>query len=680
MNRIRYVFRQSVIILAVILLSGITPAPIAFAEGEAPTGTDATAMPAEAGTGPTGSDSVTYHFNESTGLWENDYYTYNPSTKETVPKVPLEYTYNPDTGLWDTTMWVFSAAQQAYQQAIVSLASPPAGAITHGGPVEEPVVPVENIAVPEQLSSDVSQTGSPEGFGAEEVVSPLPQTNLENTTSATLTNNILSAATSGNSGAISNDDVGGVGTGDAAAIANIVNLLQSQTSFADSGLTTFTTNIQGDVTGDFLIDPASLLQPAGSGSNDLANTTITNQTNGTILNNIDLTATSGNALAEDNDDVGSVTSGNANAVADVINMINSVVAANQSFLGVINIYGDYTGNILMPVDSLNALLASTGTVTDGGSNTSSTVDNDFSANVANNINLTAASGDATATNNDDVGSITSGNGMTNLTILNLTGRQVIAANSLLVFVNVLGTWVGLIMDAPAGTTSAALGGGITGNTTLAGSSNISNAENYNITNNINLAAASGDATAANNDDVGSVTSGDATASANIANLINSSFSLSNWFGILFINVFGAWHGNFGVMKPPVVAPITSGVSGPASGAANPLQNIKVFAFVPKTAASTGAGDNTGTGPFAISAVALEGSDSTYSNDTEHNSGKVLAASTIDSGNKPNAAAQALASGMNYWSIVMFTIAAAGFGIVGVERIRRNLRNHTTVQR
>ena len=59
-------------------------------------------------------------------------------------------------------------------------------------------------------------------------------------------------------------------------------------------------------------------------------------------------------------------------------------------------------------------------------------------------------------------------------------------------------------------------------------------------------AQSGNATVRNNTLGGNATTGDAKTSVNVMNLANSSFNLSDWFGILFINVFGNWYGSFGV--------------------------------------------------------------------------------------------------------------------------------------
>lgn len=703
MQRIRYICRQFGTAVMVILLTGMMPAPVVFADDAAPADpTTSTATTTTPDNGPTGPDAATYSYNAGTGLWENDYYTYNPSTKETVPKTPLDCTYNPDTSQWDTTMWQFNSTTGAYEDVPVSLPVCPANATLHGGPdttaatagttpstpaADQTTDPTIDPAVTPAPVNTQSQIAAP--ADATPVPTPAPATTNTDTTnngtvsdatSAGLTNTIDSNANSGSSSVVNNDTVGSVGTGNASAAANIVNLLQSQASFAGSGLTTFTANIQGDVSGDLVIDPSVLGQSNTANPVNLANATLTNTANGSITNNINLAATSGDATARNNDNVGSVTTGGANAVADVINMINSVVAANQSFLGVINIYGNYTGDILMPVDSLNALLGTTDSGTN--SNASTAVNNSDTVNVANNVALNALTGSATASNNDSVGSVNTGNAMTNLTILNLTGHQVIAANSLLVFVNVLGKWVGLIMDAPAGTTSAALGGGVTNNAVLAANTQLTNTGTYGITNNITANATTGNASAVNNDNVGSVSTGNATASANIANLFNSNFSLSNWFGILFINVFGNWHGNFGVKHAaPVIAPITSGLSGPASGVATTLSNVKVFAFVPKAAPSGGSGGNGTSGNNTMMLAPLMSTDGSGPSgsvtDTTglEKTSAVLGAASVKPA-KPQASLQSANTGFNP-STLLIALAAVGFGFVGIERVRSSLRSRQT---
>src|SRR6185369_250889 len=144
----------------------------------------------------------------------------------------------------------------------------------------------------------------------------------------------------------------------------------------------------------------------------------------------------------------------------------------------------------------------------------------------------------------------------------------------LVFVNVLGKWVGMIMNAPQGSTAAELGDGIsqTGpnynistalNTT--DNSTLTNTANLGITNDLNVHARSGDASVTGNTSGGNAQTGDAQTAVNVLNMLGNNLSLSDWFGVLFINVFGAWNGSFGVNT-------TAGDPVAAAATADPTSN------------------------------------------------------------------------------------------------------------
>jgi hypothetical protein len=152
---------------------------------------------------------------------------------------------------------------------------------------------------------------------------------------------------------------------------------------------------------------------------------------------------------------------------------------------------------------------------------------------------------------------------------------------LLVFVNVMGRWTGMIMPAPAGSTAAALGGGIDSSSQQAIDG--THRQDVNIRNNVNVSARSGSAAVTSNGQAGNATSGDAYAGASILNLVHSSFSLDDWFGALFINVIGSWLGDFDIAAAPVSngqavtggAPATSAADG-ASGKA--IRAVRVYQF------------------------------------------------------------------------------------------------------
>lgn len=719
MEKIRSSFYKGTAFLMAALLIGWIPAPVMAQASEttaqepvsetvSETEPETTAVvPA----GPSGPGASTFTYDPSNGMYHNEYYTFDPKTSLTTPAYQQEYTFNPDTGMWDSFIWQYSEGV-GYVKADISIVTPPEGSMTVGGPAaianepildttsEEPmdVTAQESNAVDEM--PEVSTTTVPEehledteATGTDGEDSSL-DSNTENTDEIINTVDIVSQ--SGNAFAADNDAVGNTETGDATVVTTAINMLQSQASLSGGDIATFEHDIQGDLEGDFIIDLTALTQPAAADPNSLQDMTINIDSNGNIVNDIYLDALSGDASAIDNESAGNVQTGDANAIANVINMINSVVAANQSFVGVINIHGDYAGNILMPEGTLDALLSSAGPASPGG-NTSAELANGTNSSIQNNVDLSAVTGDVSAIDNDSVGDVLSGDALTNLTILNLTGENVVAENSLLVFVNVLGTWVGLIMDAPTGTTSAALSGGQGAYATPALASNLSTngAQNAGITNNIYANARSGDALAADNDTVGGVASGNATASANIANIVGSQFALSNWFGVLFINVFGNWKGNFGVYKPPVVAPITSGVSGTASGPVGGMggeghfvRDMKVFSFVPKAEQSqktTSAKKELTLAPIASLASGM--GTATASTTTSTSTAKALQRANEVVSVSPGVAvattptdraSDSLASSSSSWSLMLLAAGFVGIGLVGADRIRTILRTRGSI--
>ena len=494
---------------------------------------------------PNGADANKYIYNEKTGRWENGQYAWDPATGQSKPINAPDYSYNPETKAWDTTEWRYDPTAGKY-------------------------VPNNITTSPQPVGSEIPLDGDSTQFFS-----------LYN--NATISNSVNSHAQSGDSWVTGNTLAGNALTGDALALVNILNMINSSAGFQNGGeIATFSSDIYGNVYGDLYVDPGALtaLQPAaGVGGTD-GNTDIQVNANlsNSVANEVNLNAQSGNANVSRNTAGGNATSGSANAVANLINMLNSAISSGGSFLGVLNIYGSLNGDILLPPGLLNALLASN--ATNSTNSTSVNANLSDTQSITNNIKTNATSGSATVAHNTQAGNATTGNGQTNVTILNLTGRNVVAANSLLVFVNVLGQWVGVIMDAPAGTTSAALGSGVTANS----SSNLDATYNVNtsnaIVNNVDVNAKSGDANVTGNTKAGNASTGDATASVNVANISNSNFSLSGWFGILFINVFGSWNGSFGVDTAAGSRPNTPHQTNKSSSTATSSMAPKVFQFVP----------------------------------------------------------------------------------------------------
>ena len=525
-------------------------------------------------TSPTGSDASTYTYDSCTGLWVNPHYTWSPATETATPITHYVYTCNQTNWEWNYQMWLYDPANKSWEQVTMTVSQLPAGAIIADGSLTVCAPPPPPTTITPDNSSSTSNTGP----GSVSTINgnSTNNTTLNSNNNATVTNQLNSQSLSGNAGVIGNTTAGDAASGNAMALSNDVNSLQSSTSLSGP-VATFVANINGNVQGNLIVDP-SQLQPANQSLNSTNNLTVNTQNNGQINNDITLNANSGSATVDGNNNAGSATSGNADAIANVINMIDSVISSGKSFVGVININGNLTGDILMPQNFLNSLIASNAPSTTV--NISNSVANSLGINTTNNeainnqVTSSAKSGNATENDNTNGGSATSGSATTAVTIFNLTGNEIIGSNALLVFVNVPGTWLGVIMNAP-GATAAALGGDISQNITNNATVNTTN--NDAINNNVNVAAASGNATVNDNNNAGNATSGNAATAVNFLNLDNTEFNLTGWFGILFINVFGSWIGNFGVYTPPVT---TTASADPTATTTTTSNTKRVFNFEP----------------------------------------------------------------------------------------------------
>lgn len=573
---------------------------------------------------PTGASAGTYHYDCGLNLYVNDHYTYDPSTGVTSPIEPITYVCNASTQQYDYNIWTYSAPKSAYVLSAASISTPPAGANV--------------VACPTPNSASISNTGegstNTTGLGGSINNTGGGSTNtigesggsdgtLNNTTGAGVTNTITGVATSGNANVLSNTTAGGANTGDTTDIANVVNLLQSQAAMYGQGdVATFTANINGDVNGDLLLDPAllSTIQPTAGSPNLNNNLDVNNAVNASINNNITLDSTSGNATVDANTNAGDATTGNATAIANLINMINSAITAGKSFIGTVNINGNLNGDILLPPNFIDQLIAanvptatisvtgagSTNTIDEHPQGNNTTVTNTNNQGITNNIDATAASGTATVAKNTNAGSATTGTAVTHITAFNLTGSEVIGSNALLVFVNVMGTWVGMIVNAPAGSTAAALGGGLSTNKAGYNTTNVNNTNNAQINNNLDINARTGNASVTRNTNGGNATSGNARAAVNLLNIQNSGLSLANWFGILFINVFGTWNGSFGI-NTAAGNPVSTGGTIPGSfgGGGSVADAAQLVSFAPRFAASSTTSDNSDVPPTIATVLAAQ---------------------------------------------------------------------------
>ncbi len=611
-------------------------------------------VPPEGTRQPTGSTALTYKYNCDTGLWENKYYTWNPVNSVVTARYTPEHRFNAERNLWEVYEWIYSAPLGDYVYIVTQTyapAPPPAPATdpttkNTDQPSDEPA----STATQDPLSSTAYL-----GLGSSpSTLQPLSistyglgaQAGFDLSLDADITQNLDSTAVSGDASVLQNTSAGDATSGDASAQANIINMIQSALGVEGVTPQIYTADIQGDYYGDIIIDPGAFDTAV---YNDCAcNLNINAEIDASIENNVNLLASSGDATVSSNTSAGDATSGDANAVANIVNMISSSIAAGESFIGVLNVHGNLEGDVLLANDVINELIAANVPTVD-----ISLCDCELSAElkddltIQNNITAAAGSGDATVASNTTAGNATSGDATTSVTVFNLTGRTIVGQDAILVFVNVSGQWVGFITNAPAGATAAVIGGGLTENSVnTSGDTEINADTNAAIHNNINVGAYSGDAEVSNNTMAGNATSGDASASVNVANITNSTFSLGGWFGLLFINIFGDWHGSFGTdtayggysqQPPPTV--VQTGVGGVAATTSGPASISR------------------GLRAFAVSFGSDDSGNAVLTTSTEMSADDVAAAVTDQNFGAP------LPTGRDYTLLVFAAIIAAGYVLI-----------------
>jgi hypothetical protein len=439
-------------------------------------------------------------------------------------------------------------------------------------------------------NSSNSQTGSDSNNNSNSNSGSNQNANLTN--SATVNSNVTGGSNTGDNVASDNTGSGSVDSGNADLAANILNLANTIIAGAPSlalPIINYFGNLVGDVafnnsgdTAATVTDNSTLSQIAsnfltGSDSNNSAKVDNNSNSNASVNNNggisglLNLLASTGGNDASKNTGDGSIATGNANVASNVVNMLNNTILASNWWLGMVNIFGNWAGNLLLPSMSGSTVSSTGSTAQSAGNSTTGSDSNNIAknslnqnsdlnltngANIVNGVNINANTGTNDASKNTLGGNIQTGD-------TNITDNQATIANNTIVggswwmvLVNTLQGWAGAIVGAPDGSTTFVpymYGSTATNATTGADSNNIAvvdSNQNQNATisntagvnNDITLTANTGDNTASKNTGSGSITTGDANVMSNLVNFVNNTFNVQNWlFGI--VNVFGTWTGN-----------------------------------------------------------------------------------------------------------------------------------------
>jgi len=349
-----------------------------------------------------------------------------------------------------------------------------------------------------------------------------------------------------------------IATGDASATGAVVTDLNADVS---GGATKEVTNLSGQSTGDvnllndFLGLPGVTGQSTGSSSSDACSATpVASDQPVVVTNTVTASASTGDNTVTGSTGDASVTTGDAVAIAAAVNLVNLNLVGSGSRLAVINNFGEWTGDIIVPGQGLLSFGS-------GGSGLQVTA-NDGQAVVTGNVSSSADTGGNTAADAAGGASIVTGNAVSVAGSYTIMNTNLVGNAWFLFLFNNYGTWIGQVIDGdtPIGNSySFPFGGSGDGScgTGCGTSPSVSSHPPAVVTSDVSASASTGGNAISGVSGSASVTTGAATAHAGIFNLVNANIVGSNWLMGIFNN-FGTWRGNLIFAYPDLTVSIDDG--------------------------------------------------------------------------------------------------------------------------
>lgn len=418
-------------------------------------------------------------------------------------------------------------------------------------------------------------------------VSLISSSTTNQTNSASLTTIMDQSAGTGKNSTNSNVGTTSIESGNANVSGTIVHSVN--TNIDNVALAEF--NIVDDHIGDYVLDFGTycitgchLLTNSGNGADSTNTAVLDSQTSAaTFMHNeaaldstMILAADTGNNSASKNTGGDTtISTGDANVSATLINFANSNLSGGEIIYGEVNIYGNLIGDLVFPEikagGSATLATSSNGsdssTSTDFTTNQNTTIDQENTAEIRNTIYVEGTSGNNEAANNTGGDTqIHTGEVNVDVSVLNLANTNIIG-DMWLVLVNHAGKWVGKIMGAEAGATLAGSLGlefevdeqgeiRVVNKENGAGSENgarvnqnsettIEQVNSAAIENTLHLSGNTGGNTASKNTGGNTtIDTGDVNILATVVNFVNTNIMGGGRLFVTVVNVFGSWLGNF----------------------------------------------------------------------------------------------------------------------------------------
>lgn len=419
-------------------------------------------------------------------------------------------------------------------------------------PTETPVSsPTQDLELAcDEGSEAVDEVKSPP------ISSPITDITLENNNSALETNNVNVSAVSGNNVTSENVDKALTDTGDALALAEVLNVVNtnivaSQVAIVHLNLEVFSgSDIDlNEIWKQIIsIDDSGMLQVEDPKASYKLWMSVENGNTADLVNTIRVNAVSGGNVSNNNG-AAETSTGDATALANVTNIVNTNILGSKFVWGTINIFAPQSLNIIFPRPTW--FLPSVEQEGSGGVN----VQNSNSAEIENSVSTAANSGNNLAGTITGTTETTSGGATAVTNTVNIVNTDINLNNWFLLMLNNMGDWSGKIVgwNSPTDVITPNLGvnifdsssGMLNLNADTAGEDNPFEMRNKNtgsVVNDIQVTADTGNNKSVDNLGNTAITTGTAKALANLMNIVNTNIVGSRWFWAN-VNILGNWSGN-----------------------------------------------------------------------------------------------------------------------------------------
>ncbi len=362
-----------------------------------------------------------------------------------------------------------------------------------------------------------------------------------------------------------------IDTGDAAAVSDVVN--EVNTTVVGSNGMESVENIYGDYEGDInLLDSFNSLLENGKnlkGENqsafDAVEISVENEAD--IENDVATIANTGeNEIDNEKENSSSsITTGDAVAAANVVNIVNNTIIGSNWLFTVINVFGNWVGDLIVPGEGLLTVPAN------GSQPENYVVEVENETDIENNIETSATTGENEIDSEGGSSSIETGDAVADNTVVNQVNSTVIADNWFFLAINNMGSWAGNIVNWSEET------GAYDTVFSFDFEEEFDSEEGFvswftkifikndaNIENNVATSANTGGNEIESEGGSAQIKTGNAYASSKVYNLVNNNFIGNNWM-FAVVNIFGSWNGNVEFAYPDLAVDLGASVDRAKAG-------------------------------------------------------------------------------------------------------------------